>query len=117
MANRLRRLGCLLGSTAWLVVMLALCLLTGLIVRGELSWARGPSDGDRLYLIQQRDTTGIGYSASRPAAAPGPGLSCVRTAERLLLWRPATRFEQYSSCSCSVAGAGGSQAPAGDCPP
>jgi hypothetical protein len=118
MRTIVKRLGCLLGLGVWLVVMLAMCVLTGLIVRHELSWERGWDDADRLYLIQERYATGIGYSSQRPLAEREAGVTCVRSTERLLLWNPAWGAEEYVSCSCSREGAGGSRTPvAGDCGP
>ena len=51
----------------WLAVMLTPCAAFTLAVRGEIDWQRSDYDGDRLWLIQEREQRGLGYAARRLA--------------------------------------------------
>ncbi len=117
MRKVLRRTGCLLGMLVWLFLLLVPCLMIGLMIRGELVWERGPRTSDRLYLIQAAPEAGVGLSSVRPAPAAQAGLLCTQSIERLWLWKPAGRYDETSTCTCSRLDAGGGEVPAGDCPP
>ncbi len=117
MRRLLRRVGCLLGMVAWLLLLLVPCLMIGLMIRGEIVWERGPRDSDRLYLIQAAPEAGVGLSSVRPAAAAAADAVCARTTERLWLWKPQGQYGETTTCSCSRAGPGGGEVPLGECPP
>jgi hypothetical protein len=109
----LRRAGYTLGCLVWLVVMFLPCLGFMLAVRGEFTWQRGEFAQDRLWLIQEIDERGLGYSAARVTrneeAVDGP--ICVRTRVRFLMWRGTAEPVEY--CECYTAG---THEPAGACP-
>lgn len=108
----LRRLGCGLAAVGWLAAMSLPCLIIGLAMAGELGWRRGPYNSDRLWLIQQVDERGLGYSAERilsdRRAEGGP--VCVRTRVRFFMWRGQGDPADYCECYAPDG------APLGACP-
>ena len=114
------RLGCALGSLAWLFVMTVPLLGFMLAVRGEFTWRRNEFVEDRLWLITAEATSGdergLGYSAARvvsdQTAADGP--ICVRTRVNFLLWRG--QSEHLEFCDCYTRSVSGGYEPNGSCP-
>ncbi|MEK7278413.1 MAG: hypothetical protein AAB427_13770 [Chloroflexota bacterium] len=103
--NRLgpyRFIGYILGFLLWLVVMLAPCAAITLALRGEINWQRNEYDGDRVWLIQERDQRGLGYSAVRLVGdeRPTDGPVCVQTTVRFLLWEGSAEGQDTEYCEC-----------------
>src|SRR3972149_5322260 len=67
------RLGCALGSLAWLFVMTVPLLGFMLAVRGEFTWRRNEFVEDRLWLITAESTSGD-ERVVRPARRRRPDL-------------------------------------------
>ncbi len=86
----------------WLVVMLIPCFAITLVMRGEMEWKRGDYDGDRVWLIQERDQRGIGYAASRVTSdgRSTGGPLCVRTQTRFFLWKGVSDGDTSDWCEC-----------------
>lgn len=86
----------------WLVVMLAPCAAFTLALRGEINWQRSAYDGDRVWLIQERDQRGLGYSAVRLVGDERPvdGPVCARTTVRFFLWQGSAKGQDTEYCEC-----------------
>lgn len=111
--RRLRRLGYLAAFFAWLGVMCLPLSVFVLAVRGEMDWKRGEFVEDRLWLIQEIEAHGLGYSSARVISNQEPvdGPVCVRTRVRFFMWKGTAGAADY--CECYAAG---THAPAGKCP-
>lgn len=110
----LRRAGRVLLFVLWLVVMTAPCFAFALAARGELSWRRSKYDGDRIWLIQERDQKGIGLEAVRTiGGAEANGPICVRNVVRFFLWEGSSEGMDVEYCECYLADG---TAAAMDCP-
>ncbi len=110
--RRLRRLGYTGGCLLWLAILCLPLLIFVLAVRGEVQWQRGEFVNDRLWLIQETDERGLGYSAARVISNEEPvdGPICVRTRVYFLLWRGSAPAVAY--CECYAAG---THEPVGGC--
>lgn len=86
----------------WLGVMLAPCLLITFAIRGEMEWKRSDYDGDRFWMIQEREQRGIGYAAMRVTTdnRTTGGPICVRTQTRFFLWKGASNNDYSDWCEC-----------------
>jgi hypothetical protein len=86
----------------WLAVMLTPCFAVAFAYRGEMEWKRSDYESDRIWLIQERDQRGIGYTAVRVAndnrTAGGP--LCVRTSARFFLWKGSSDNDYSDWCEC-----------------
>ncbi|MEK7310716.1 MAG: hypothetical protein AAB382_01985 [Chloroflexota bacterium] len=111
----LRYIGYTLLFLLWLVVMLTPCFAFALASRGEISWQRGEYDGDRIWLIQERDQKGIGYRAERIISdqRPTAGPLCVKSTIRFFLWEGSAEGQNTDYCECYVSD--GTQI-SGECP-
>ena len=86
----------------WLIAMLTPCFAITLAMRGEMEWKRGDYDSDRIWLIQEREQRGVGYTVSRLTndgrASGGP--FCVRTQTRFFLWKGVSDGDYSDWCEC-----------------
>ena len=114
MRARLRRALYALGFLLWLIVMCLPLFAFVLAVRGEVNWQRGEYAGDRVWLIQEKDSTGVGWAStgivSDRRAVDGP--VCTRTTVRFLMWKGTAEGVEYCECvdaatGETVAGCGG----------
>ncbi len=82
--------------------MLAPCAAVALALRGEINWQRSEYDGDRVWLIQERDQRGLGYSAVRLVGDERPvdGPVCARTTVRFFLWEGSAEGQDTEYCEC-----------------
>ena len=100
------RRGCLLGLTAWLLIVTVPLALLVFAIRGEVVWQRGPIVEDRLWLVNlqgangEESASGLAYSATRLVnnAAPANGQLCARTQVVFLLWRGHSAPSDYCEC-------------------
>jgi hypothetical protein len=109
----LRRAGYSAGCLVWLLIMCLPLFAFVLAVNGEMSWRRGEFAEDRLWLIQEADQRGLGYSRARLVSNGEPaagGAICVRTSVIFLLWRGSAEPVQF--CECFAAG---TREPLGEC--
>ena len=110
------RAGCVLIAAAWLAVTAVSCLALTLAMRGELAWRRGEFVEDRLWLVNEAEARGLGYSAARvisdQSATDGP--VCVRTRVRFWLWTGTG--EPVEFCECYALAPSGSYESRGNCP-
>ncbi len=108
--------GCCLSGVLGLVVLaIAPCLLVVFINTGELAWKRGDFVEDRVWLVQEPDAAGIGYSSARIISREANGPLCVRTNVSFVLWQGAS--ENLNYCECYAPNAGGSYDYTGSCSP
>jgi hypothetical protein len=108
--------GCCLSGVLGLVVLaLAPCLLFVFVSTGELHWQRGEFVEDRLWLVQETDAAGLGYSSARIISRETNGPVCVRTNVIFVLWQGAS--ENLSYCECYAPNASGHYDYAGSCSP
>jgi hypothetical protein len=108
----LRRIGYTGGCLIWLAIMCLPLFAVALAMRGELAWQRGEFVEDRVWLIQEADQRGVGYSSARVTRNEEPvdGPICVRTRVLFVLWQGSAEPVEY--CECYAAG---THDPAGAC--
>lgn len=111
----LRYVGYALLLLLWLIAMLSPCFAIALASRGEISWQRSEHDGDRIWLIQERDQKGIGYHAERVISdqRPTDGPLCVKSTIRFFLWEGSAEGQNAEYCECYASD--GTQI-SGECP-
>lgn len=106
---------CLSGLLGLIVLAIAPCLLMALVSGNELAWKRGEFVEDRLWLVQEADAAGIGYSSTRIHSRVADGPLCVRTTVVFVLWQGAS--ENLSFCECYAPNASGGYDYTGGCSP
>lgn len=94
-ASWLRRFVYLLLLLLWLGVISLPLFSVLLAARGELQLGDDPRRHLRLFLIQERDTQGIGIEWARPLREEA---ACYRTRLTYLMWEG--RGENVSFCQC-----------------
>lgn len=108
--------GCCLSGVLGLVLLaIAPCLLFVFVSTGELRWQRGDFVEDRLWLVQESDAAGLGYSSARLLPRTPNGPICVRTRVIFLLWQGAS--ENLTYCECYAPSANGQYEYTGSCTP
>jgi hypothetical protein len=105
---------CLSGVLGLLVLAIAPCVMFVFVAAGELTWKRGEFVEDRLWLVQEAEAAGIGYSSARIISRESNGPVCVRTTVTFLLWQG--KSENLSYCECYAPGASGAYEFTGGCP-
>lgn len=100
----LKRVGAGVGCLLWFIVMCLPLFAFVLAVRGEMTWKRGEFTEDRIWLIQEIEEQGLGWSSahviSNHEANGGP--ICVQTTVRFLMWKGTAEGAAY--CECYAAG-------------
>ena len=106
--------GCCLSGVLGLVVLAIVpCLLFVFISTGELHWKRGEFVEDRLWLVQEAEAAGLGYSSARIISRESNGLVCVRTNVIFVLWQGTS--ENLNYCECYAPDASGQYTYTGAC--
>jgi len=108
------RTSCLIAVGVWLFLMIVPCLAIALAMRGELAWKRGDFVEDRVWIVNEPEAAGLGYSAARVAGSEAAGSLCVRTQVYFLLWKGASETTEY--CECYTQSTSGGYELAGGCP-
>jgi hypothetical protein len=106
---------CLMAAAVWLFFAIAPCLAIALAMRGELVWSRGEFVEDRVWVVNEPEAAGLGYSAARLVRSQAAGAPCVRTHVYFLLWKGASETTEY--CECYTQAADGSYELTGGCSP
>lgn len=89
---------CLAGVLGLVILAIAPCLLFTLVSTGELHWQRGEFVEDRVWLVQEPDAAGLGYSSTRITTREAQGQVCVRTNVTFLLWQGTSENLNYCEC-------------------
>jgi len=95
----LRRLGCLLATLLWFLVLLLPCVGFYLAVRGEIVWERSRFSSDRLWLIREGELRGIAFSDTQPLGPIAAQEVCKRTYVTIWLWSQGS-VERLGYCEC-----------------
>jgi hypothetical protein len=106
---------CLAGVLGLVILAIAPCLVFSLVSTGELDWKRGEFVEDRLWLVQEPDAAGLGYSSARIISRQADGPICVRTNVIFVLWQGASENLDY--CECYAPNASGHYDYTGSCSP
>jgi hypothetical protein len=100
-----RRAGYLLIILLWLILVSFPVVAFFLATQGQIQI--GDSDsGLRLFLLQERDTQGLGLQWSRfydngePSSAGQPPGECTRTTLRYFLWEGDAAGQNLDYCQC-----------------
>jgi hypothetical protein len=109
------RASCLIAVAVWLFLAIAPCLAIALAMRGELAWSRGEFVEDRVWVVNESEAAGLGYSAARLVRSDAAGSLCVRTRVYFLLWKGTSETTAY--CECYTRSASGSYELTGGCSP
>lgn len=99
MTRWLRRLGCLLATLLWFLVLLLPCVGFYLAVRGEIVWERSRFSSDRLWLIREGEQRGIAFSDTQPMGPIDAEEVCKRTHVTIWLWSQGS-VERLGYCEC-----------------
>ncbi|MCA0453111.1 MAG: hypothetical protein LCI00_03965 [Chloroflexi bacterium] len=97
--SRIRRLGCWIGLSIWLVLLLLPCIAIVLISQGEIAIQTGdlPGQSFRLWLIQDSKERGIGI-ANPSVSSSVDGTTCLQTTTSFLLWMGSGEPSSYCEC-------------------
>ena len=96
MKRWLRRLLYLLIVLIWLLIMLFPLLAFTLATTGEMNWGQEGERQVRLFLLQEKDTEGVGLQVSRPQT---DNPSCVNTRVSYFLWQGTGQNSHHCACA------------------
>jgi hypothetical protein len=106
---------CLAGALGLVALAIGPCLALWLVAGQELNWTRSEVSADRVWLVQEADAAGIGYSATRPLPAGPEGSIYARTTVTFLLWHGHSESTTYCECYTVAADGGYEFTGSGDC--
>lgn len=89
MRKIVRRIGCGGLLVLWFVFLLTPCLVITLAIQREIAitWSDVPDDALRVWVLQEREAQGLAISSARRVNPPAtPGMACVVTDVRFVLW-------------------------------
>jgi hypothetical protein len=98
--SRLRRLGCWIGLTIWLILLLLPCVMIALISQGEIAIQLGnvPGQSFRVWLIQEATERGLGIARPSVYTTGDNSNVCLQTDTSFLLWMGKGGSTSYCEC-------------------
>lgn len=96
-----RRGGCAVLIVIWLGLMSLPCAFITLMTQKEIVFSRGelPEQEWRLFLIEEPDERGLGFSAgSIESGGADEGQFCIKTTTRYFLWEGSAETVSYCNC-------------------
>lgn len=97
----LRRFGCGILIVIWIGVLLLPCAFVTLLVEKEITLSRSDIPGDeyRLFLLEEPDQRGIGFSRTKTYSGDrGGDTVCLLTDVDYLLWEGSGEGSVYCNC-------------------
>jgi hypothetical protein len=110
------RTGCLLVSLVGFLLVLLCLVSVQLLSRGELRWGWGELRENRIWLLREGETQGMGLSSMHVVSgSERSGLACVETRVRFWFWSGSQPDPGTTYCECFET-VNGKWRSAGGCP-
>lgn len=100
MKRWLRRFAYLLVVLLWLLLISFPVVAFLLATQGQLQIGEPNRSGLRLFMVQERNSQGIGLQWTRPLSGSSDQASCSQTSLRYYLWEGSDQGENVDYCQC-----------------
>lgn len=107
--SRVRRIGCVLMTIVWFIVLLTPCFCITLATQGEIAIRVGniPGNSYRIWLVNESRQRGLGISRPSLVTEAENSRQCIQTDVSFILWMGSQEATSY--CECYTPGVGTSE--------